>query len=142
MTRELRAIKGTRDILPGEVEVWQRAEDAARRTFALYGYREIRTPVIEPTELFQKSTGSDTDIVTKEMYTFLDRGERSVTLRPEGTPGVVRAVLAGLVTGILDELWQIHVPGRVSSHLDFLADSLGIVIGQLVYALWARRPGR
>ena len=51
-------------------------------------------------------------------------------------------VVAGLVTGILDELWQIHVPGRVSSHLDFLADSLGIVIGQLVYALWARRPGR
>ena len=52
------------------------------------------------------------------------------------------AVMAGLATGILDELWQIHVPGRVSSHLDFLADSLGIVIGQLVYALWARRPGR
>ncbi len=93
MTRELRAIKGTRDILPGEVEVWQRAEEAARRTFALYGYREIRTPLIEPTELFQKSTGSDTDIVTKEMYTFLDRAGRSVTLRPEGTPGVVRAAL-------------------------------------------------
>ena len=55
---------------------------------------------------------------------------------------VLLAVMAGLVTGILDELWQVHVPGRVSSHLDFLADSLGIVIGQLVYALWARRPGR
>ena len=55
---------------------------------------------------------------------------------------VLLAMMAGLVTGILDELWQVHVPGRVSSHLDFLADSLGIVIGQLVYALWARRPGR
>jgi len=93
MTRDLKAIKGTKDILPGEVEVWQRAEEAARRTFALYGYREIRTPLLEPTELFQKSTGSDTDIVVKEMYTFLDRAGRSITLRPEGTPGVVRAAL-------------------------------------------------
>jgi len=96
----IRAIKGTKDILPGEVEVWQLVEEQARRTFALYGYGEIRTPIFEATDLFQKATGSDTDIVTKEMYTFTDRGERSLTLRPEGTPGVVRAAIErGLVRG-------------------------------------------
>jgi histidyl-tRNA synthetase len=99
MSSQPRAIKGTRDILPGEVEVWQRVEEASRRVFGLYGFREIRTPMFEATELFQKSTGSDTDIVVKEMYTFTDRGGRSVTLRPEGTPGVVRAVLEHSLAG-------------------------------------------
>jgi len=90
---ELRAAKGTRDVLPGEVEIWQRIEQAVHRIFAGYGGREIRTPLFEPTELFVKSTGSDTDVVTKEMYTFEDRAGRSLTLRPEGTPGVARALL-------------------------------------------------
>jgi len=97
---QIKAAKGTRDILPGEVEVWQFVEEQARRIFALYGYGEIRTPLFEPTALFQKSTGADTDIVTKEMYTFTDRADRSLTLRPEGTPGVVRAAIEhGMVRG-------------------------------------------
>jgi histidyl-tRNA synthetase len=95
---EIKASKGTRDILPPDVEAWQLVEEASRRMFALYGFHEIRTPIFESTDLFARSTGADTDIVTKEMYTFTDRAGRSVTLRPEGTPGVVRAALeAGLL---------------------------------------------
>ncbi len=106
---DLRAVKGTRDILPGEVEAWQWVEETCHRVFRLYDYREIRTPVFEPTELFVKSTGSDTDIVTKEMYTFADKAGRSLTLRPEGTPGVVRAVIQrGLLRqGDVDRLYYI-----------------------------------
>ncbi len=87
------AIKGTKDILPEEVGLWRAVESAARTTFELYGYRELRAPVIEPTELFEKGTGQTSDIVTKEMYTFVDKGGRSVTLRPEYTPSVARAIL-------------------------------------------------
>ena len=91
------------------MEGWQRVEQASHRVFRLYGFREIRTPIFEPTELFVKSTGSDTDIVTKEMYTFTDRGDRSITLRPEGTPGVVRVALEhGLVAqGDVERLYYI-----------------------------------
>ncbi len=91
--KEITAIKGTHDILPGEARRWQIAEARAREIFELYGYRELRAPVIEPTELFEKGTGASSDIVTKEMYTFTDRGGRSVTLRPEYTPSVVRAII-------------------------------------------------
>jgi histidyl-tRNA synthetase len=91
--KELAAIKGTKDILPGEVEVWQTVEARIRRLVELYGYRELRAPVIEPTELFEKGTGETTDIVTKEMYTFTDKGGRSITLRPEYTPSMARAIL-------------------------------------------------
>lgn len=87
------AIRGTKDILPGEVRKWQRVEAAAKKTFELYGYREIRTPVFEATELFEKGTGQTSDIVIKEMYTFIDKGGRSITLRPEYTPSVVRAIM-------------------------------------------------
>lgn len=87
------AIKGTKDILPEEVRLWQVAEARVREIFELYGYRELRAPVIEPTELFEKGTGASSDIVTKEMYTFTDKGGRSVTLRPEYTPSVVRAII-------------------------------------------------
>jgi len=86
-------IKGTKDVLPEEAGSWQRLEAAARATFELYGYRELRAPVIEPTELFEKGTGQTSDIVTKEMYTFVDKGGRSVTLRPEYTPSVARAII-------------------------------------------------
>ena len=91
----LQAIKGTRDILPDEVGAWHRVEEAARRLFARYGYREIRTPIFEQTELFARGIGTDTDIVAKEMYTFEDRDEEktSLTLRPEATAGIVRAVI-------------------------------------------------
>ncbi len=87
------AIKGTHDILPSEARAWQQAEAVAKATFELYGYREIRTPVFEATELFEKGTGQTSDIVQKEMYTFNDKGGRSLTLRPEYTPSVVRAII-------------------------------------------------
>ncbi len=87
------SVKGTKDILPKEAGLWRAVEDAARATFELYGYRELRAPVIEPTELFEKGTGQSSDVVTKEMYTFIDKGGRSVTLRPEYTPSVARAII-------------------------------------------------
>ena len=91
--KKIAAIKGTKDILPSEARKWQKVESVAREIFELYGYREIRTPVLEATELFEKGTGETSDVVTKEMYTFLDKGGRSLTLRPEYTPSVVRAIL-------------------------------------------------
>jgi len=89
----LQAIKGTKDILPAEAHSWQAIESIAKAVFELYGYREIRTPVFEATELFEKGTGETSDIVVKEMYTFIDKGGRSITLRPEYTPSVARAVI-------------------------------------------------
>lgn len=83
--------RGTQDLLPGEVEKWQLIEKNARELCEKFQYREIRTPIFEHTELFTRGVGDTTDIVQKEMYTFLDRGERSLTLRPEGTAAVVRS---------------------------------------------------
>ncbi len=88
-----RAVKGTRDLLPPECERFAAAESVARQVFSSYGYGEIRTPVLESTELFARSVGETTDIVHKEMYTFLDRKGRSLTLRPENTAGIVRALI-------------------------------------------------
>lgn len=85
--------RGTSDILPEDSRRWQYLEDVARRLCHRYGYQEIRTPIFEHTELFERGVGDATDIVEKEMYTFLDRSQRSLTLRPEGTAGVVRAYL-------------------------------------------------
>ena len=85
------AIRGTHDILPGEVERWQRVEAVSRRLFERYGYAEVRTPIIEREELFAKGTGETTDIVQKEMYAFTDKGGERITLRPEATPSLVRA---------------------------------------------------
>ena len=89
----LKAIRGTRDILPGEVERWQRVEAAARQVFAVYGFQELRTPIFEDSAVFLKGTGESTDIVQKEMYQFKDFGGNDLTLRPEGTPPVIRAYL-------------------------------------------------
>jgi len=86
-----KAPKGTKDVLPSESGRWQYIENKVRGICARFGYREIRTPVFEHTELFLRGVGDTTDIVQKEMYTFLDKGERSITLKPEGTAGVVRA---------------------------------------------------
>src|SRR5439155_2516420 len=83
----------TRDILPGEIERWHWLEERTRAAMALYGYREVRTPLFEATELFVRSVGESTDIVRKELYTFQDRKGRSLTLRPEGTAPLVRAYL-------------------------------------------------
>ncbi len=87
----LQLIRGFKDILPGEVELWQHIEDQARSLFADFGYREIRIPLLEKTELFARGIGEDTDIVEKEMYTFADRKGEMITLRPEATASVVRA---------------------------------------------------
>ena len=85
------AVRGTHDILPGEVEKWQTVERVARALCDRYGYVEVRTPVLEREELFAKGTGETTDIVQKEMYSFTDKGGDRVTLRPEATPSMVRA---------------------------------------------------
>lgn len=87
------APKGTQDMLPQAAHRWQRIEQTMRDTCALAGYREIRTPVFEHTELFQRGVGDTTDVVQKEMYTFEDKGNRSITLKPEGTAGAVRAFI-------------------------------------------------
>jgi histidyl-tRNA synthetase len=86
-----RSVKGMRDLLPPETAVWAAVEATARRVFALYGFAEIRTPIVEETELFVRSVGESTDIVGKEMYTFEDKAGRSLTLRPESTAPVARA---------------------------------------------------
>lgn len=86
-------VKGTKDILPDEVRYWQILEEKIRRLCRIYNYKEIRIPTFEKTELFNKSTGEETEIVQKQMYTFIDKGGRSLTLKPEGTPSVVRAIL-------------------------------------------------
>jgi len=85
--------KGTKDILPSQSYKWQYVEQKAKEIFENYGFKEIRTPVFENTELFERGVGDTTDVVQKEMYTFLDKGERSITLRPEGTAGAVRAYI-------------------------------------------------
>lgn len=86
-------IKGFNDILTGEVEKWQHIEAVARKVFELYGFAEIRVPILEKTELFARSIGDATDIVEKEMYSFVDKGGNQVTMRPEGTAGVMRAFI-------------------------------------------------
>lgn len=87
------AIKGMNDILPGEIETWQFLEATARQVFGTYGFSEIRTPAVEKTELFCRSIGETTDIVEKEMYTFDDKSDNSLTLRPEGTAPVMRSFI-------------------------------------------------
>jgi len=89
----IRAIKGTRDLLPPDTAAWNRLERIAHEVFAAYNYREIRTPILEETQLFARGVGQETDIVSKEMYTFEDRDGTSVTLRPEATASVIRAYI-------------------------------------------------
>jgi histidyl-tRNA synthetase len=90
---KISAPKGTRDILPADIAAWQQAERLFASVCTRYGYQEIRIPTFEATELFQRGVGDTTDVVQKEMYTFDDKGNRSMTLRPEGTAGVVRSYL-------------------------------------------------
>ena len=97
-----RAVKGTNDILPGEVYKWQFVENRMLETARMFGFNEIRVPVFEHTEVFKRSVGDTTDVVQKEMYTFDDKGGRSITLRPELTAGVIRSLIEkGLVNGPL-----------------------------------------
>ena len=89
----IRAVKGTRDLLPPDTAVWNRVERIAREVFRAYNYHEIRTPILEETQLFARGVGAETDIVSKEMYTFEDRDGSSLTLRPENTASVIRAYI-------------------------------------------------
>ncbi|HYP04295.1 MAG TPA: histidine--tRNA ligase, partial [Cyanobium sp.] len=102
----LQNLRGMVDLLPSQTAVWQRIEATAREHFRRAGIHEIRTPLLEVTELFSRGIGEATDVVGKEMYTFLDRGERSCTLRPEGTASVVRsAIQHGLLSQGTQRLW-------------------------------------
>jgi histidyl-tRNA synthetase len=111
----LKAVRGTRDLLPPETELWNHVEATARRVFARYNFGEIRTPVFEDTSLFARGVGEETDIVSKEMYTWEDRARaqsekaQSLTLRPENTAGVVRAYIEHKMgeTGLLQKLYYI-----------------------------------
>ncbi|HQY88280.1 MAG TPA: histidine--tRNA ligase, partial [Tepidisphaeraceae bacterium] len=100
MSQKLQAPRGTQDVLPAESGKWQAIEAIAREVARDFNYGEIRTPTFESTELFHRGVGETTDIVKKETYTFTDRGERSLTLRPEGTAGAVRAAIEH---GFLDQ---------------------------------------
>lgn len=103
----IQALRGTRDILPEEVGYWQLIEDTAREILSRAVYQEIRPPIFEQTDLFERGIGEATDVVGKEMYTFKDRGDRSLTLRPEGTAGVVRAYIQNKLhtQGGVQRLW-------------------------------------
>lgn len=106
MVAKLQAVRGMNDLLPGDSARWRGAEKCLQAVLARYGYEEIRLPLVEPTELFARTIGEVTDIVEKEMYTFPDRNGDSLTLRPEGTAGVVRAGIEhGLFQGQLLRLW-------------------------------------
>jgi histidyl-tRNA synthetase len=106
MSNKLQPLRGMNDVLPEESAAWQTLERVARDTFAAYGYREVRLPLLERTELFKRSIGEQTDIVEKEMYTFQDRSGDSVTLRPEATAGVVRACISnGLLHNQRQKFW-------------------------------------
>ena len=108
MAKNLQSVRGMRDILPEQSASWQFIENTARELFTSYGYNELRTPIIESTDLFKRSIGDATDIVEKEMYTFEDRNGDSLTLRPEGTAGTVRAgIQHGLFHNQQQRIWYI-----------------------------------
>ena len=91
----LQPVRGTHDVLPEDGRRFRTVTEAGRATAELYGYHEIATPILEFTEVFKRTLGDTSDIVTKEMYTFTDKGGEEVTLRPEGTAGVARALISG-----------------------------------------------
>ena len=127
--------KGTKDVLPSEAYKWHFVENTARKVAALYNLHEIRTPTFEHTELFLRGVGDTTDIVNKEMYTFLDKGDRSITLKPEGTAGVVRSFIEnGLASGVLPLKMYYITPvfryerpqaGRLREHHQFGVEIFG-----------------
>ncbi len=107
----IQAPRGTYDVLPQDSAKWQEIEQTINRLCNLYQYKEIRTPVFEHTELFQRGVGDTTDIVQKEMYTFQDRGDRSLTLRPEGTASVVRSYVENKLFGQPDQPVKLYYTG-------------------------------
>ena len=106
------APRGTKDVLPQDSWKWQAVEAVMREIAARAGFREVRTPVFEHTELFLRGVGDTTDIVQKEMYTFEDKGHRSVTLKPEGTAGAVRALVEHslLYVYLLMKMYYLNAP--------------------------------
>jgi histidyl-tRNA synthetase len=132
MAPRYKAPRGTQDVLPEDSWRWQRVEAAFRDTCRRYGYGEIRTPLFEETDLFIHGTGSGTEIVNKQMYTFEDRGGRSLTLRPEGTPPVVRAYLEHKLTGVqklyyVAPIFRYERPqaGRYRQHTQLGVEAIG-----------------
>ena len=127
--------KGTKDMLPEEAYKWHFVENTAREVAALYGFKEIRTPVFEHTELFLRGVGETTDIVTKEMYTFEDKGNRSITLKPEGTAGVVRSYIENALDQVvlpmkayyISPIFRYERPqnGRLREHHQFGVEMFG-----------------
>ncbi|SCB80886.1 histidyl-tRNA synthetase [Kosakonia oryzendophytica] len=108
MAKNIQAIRGMNDYLPGETAIWQRIEGTLKNVLGSYGYSEIRLPIVEQTSLFKRAIGEVTDVVEKEMYTFDDRNELSLTLRPEGTAGCVRAGIEhGLLYNQEQRLWYV-----------------------------------
>jgi len=100
LSKIIEPLRGVHDVLPAQAPAWQYLERSAREVFAAYGYEEFRVPIIEQTQLFKRSIGDFTDIVEKEMFSFIDQGEDHITLRPEATAGVVRAMISN---GLLRE---------------------------------------
>ena len=129
------APRGTRDVLPSESAKWQFLEDMFRKACALHGYRELRTPTFEHTELFTRNLGETTDVVSKEMYTFETRGGKSLTLRPEGTAPAIRAFVEHGLAGALPvtklyyvaRLFRYERPqaGRYREHTQLGVEALG-----------------
>ncbi|WP_049059629.1 histidine--tRNA ligase, partial [Klebsiella aerogenes] len=108
MAKNIQAIRGMNDYLPGETALWQRIEGSLKQVLGSYGYSEIRLPIVEQTPLFKRAIGEVTDVVEKEMYTFEDRNGDSLTLRPEGTAGCVRAGIEhGLLYNQEQRLWYV-----------------------------------
>src|SRR3954466_290084 len=137
---KINAPRGTADVLPADSWKWQAVERIAREVAALYHFAEIRTPIFEHSELFHRGVGETTDIVSKETYTFADRDNRSITLRPEGTAGVVRAVIEG---GLLNDQgarvkvfylgpnfrYERPQKGRYRQHHQFGVEAFGVAEG-------------
>ncbi|HEV2269781.1 MAG TPA: histidine--tRNA ligase [Steroidobacteraceae bacterium] len=108
MTVEIQPIRGMNDVLPADIGAWQRLEACVRELVASYGYEELRVPIVEHTTLFKRAIGEYTDVVEKEMYTFSDQGGDSLTLRPEATAGIMRALISnGMLRGQRHKLWCI-----------------------------------
>ena len=115
MSDQIKSVRGMPAILPDEIEKWQYVEAVAKSLLNAYSYNEIRTPMVERSELFQRTIGENTDIVAKEMYTFLDRNDQSLSLRPEATAGIIRSGIdQGLFYNQTQKLWSIGPMYRLS----------------------------
>jgi histidyl-tRNA synthetase len=136
MDMNFKVPRGTQDILPSETWKWQRAEQIINEVCDIYRYKEIRTPIFEQTELFQRLVGETTDVVQKEMYTFTDKGNRSMTLRPEGTAAVVRSFVENKMFGYPDQpvklfytgpmfRYERQQAGRYRQFVQFGAEAIG-----------------